>query len=362
MNISDETTKGIVQVSSRRYSYIDVARGLAACLVLFQHTLEWSGIEMTEKGSVNMSLLNLGETGVLVFFFVSGFVIPLSLDKAKTSWAFWKNRAFRIYPLYMFVFLVTLMLTGGIIGIGNFVRILGIHLVFAQEVLNVRNYVGNSWTLALEALWYVGIWAAYRIASKRRVDWLVVFAVTGSWLAIVVSYWTRFAFPFGRIGLLDACVCGYLSYKYASGELSRLKCGIYSALILFVILVGLRLGFGEEIRSGMVHSASQTAWLRPSFLCVSVSWGIGALLYLMLLILRDTRAVHNILLVYLGKISYSIYLVNIPVVIVLGKLGFSGPWGGLFAIVATLGVSDITYRLVERPFISFSHRKVVRPS
>ena len=65
--------------TTSRYGFIDTIRGIAACLVMLQHSLyqsgllgDWPGTKLT--GFIP-NWLELGETGVVAFFLVSGFVI-----------------------------------------------------------------------------------------------------------------------------------------------------------------------------------------------------------------------------------------------------------------------------------------------
>ena len=71
-----------------RYSFLDATRGIAACSVMLQHSLYASGI----LGDFNSgrpltgfipTWLEFGETGVVAFFLVSGFVIPLESGKDR---------------------------------------------------------------------------------------------------------------------------------------------------------------------------------------------------------------------------------------------------------------------------------------
>ena len=47
-----------------------------------------------------MPQLNTGLYGVLVFFLVSGYIIPASLERHGRVRTFWIGRVFRIYPLW----------------------------------------------------------------------------------------------------------------------------------------------------------------------------------------------------------------------------------------------------------------------
>ena len=95
-----------LQVTTR-YGFIDTVRGIAACLVMLQHSLYQSGLlgdwPNSELTGFDPNWLELGETGVVAFFLVSGFVIPLSLEKTANFKVFWLHRALRIYPLYIVV-------------------------------------------------------------------------------------------------------------------------------------------------------------------------------------------------------------------------------------------------------------------
>jgi peptidoglycan/LPS O-acetylase OafA/YrhL len=98
-----------------RYGFLDSIRGFAACLVMLQHTLYQSGLlgsDLTRLTGFIPTWLELGETGVVAFFIVSGFVIPLSLEKTNDFRLFWVHRALRIYPLYALIYCTTLSCSG----------------------------------------------------------------------------------------------------------------------------------------------------------------------------------------------------------------------------------------------------------
>jgi peptidoglycan/LPS O-acetylase OafA/YrhL len=81
----------------QRYAFIDAIRGIAALSVMLQHSLYQSGLlgdfahHATLTGFIP-TRLELGETGVVAFFLVSGFVIPLSLEKTASFMLFWLHR------------------------------------------------------------------------------------------------------------------------------------------------------------------------------------------------------------------------------------------------------------------------------
>ena len=46
--------------------------------------------------------INPGNYGVFVFFIISGFIVPASLERKGSVRTFWVSRLFRLYPLYLF--------------------------------------------------------------------------------------------------------------------------------------------------------------------------------------------------------------------------------------------------------------------
>ena len=55
----------------------------------------------TERHLAIMRHIDLGKYGVLLFFLVSGYVIPMSLERHGSLRRFWIGRLFRIYPAYL---------------------------------------------------------------------------------------------------------------------------------------------------------------------------------------------------------------------------------------------------------------------
>src|SRR6218665_2704395 len=92
--------------TAQRFAHIDSLRALAALLVLWMHSSGnlwmFSAPSMQHKLFDIAYLLDFGRLGVVLFFAISGFVIPSSLsgNKADKCWRFVIKRLFRLYPLY----------------------------------------------------------------------------------------------------------------------------------------------------------------------------------------------------------------------------------------------------------------------
>src|SRR5262245_58898776 len=120
----------------QRLDFIDGLRCTAAASVLVQHIFEHT------SAVVVFHYFAAGIFGVVLFFFVSGFIIPHSLRKGFDPNIFVINRLFRILPAYLVVLGILLLLgTLGIQPSSVQVQTLGSAALLAN-VLLVPEYVG----------------------------------------------------------------------------------------------------------------------------------------------------------------------------------------------------------------------------
>ena len=330
-----------------RYLFIDIVRGIAASAVFIQHSLEMSGLEVVGPGNFCLSWLNLGEVGVVAFFLVSGFVIPLSLERTGSIATFWAHRAFRIYPLYLCVYFATLA-TSIYWGAAathvplNFL----LHLFFVQEYVGIKDYVPGSWTLSLEACWYLGFTCLFLLSFHKRCIALVLAAAAASLVACAIALGVA-RIPMGRVSLLVVCLLGLLAYRNEQGDIGKRVFILGSVTLAASICANLLVGF-------LLHpSSSLTA---ASFRCVLLSWLLGGSIFFVPFMFRKASLWNNRPLLYLGKISYSVYLVHPLVLAALARTALRGLLFVGVAALLTLAVSSLTYSCVERPAIRFSHR------
>lgn len=315
---------------------------------MLQHSLEGSGIESLDTGAIATTWLNLGETGVAIFFLVSGFIIPASAQSTPTPRDFWVRRALRIYPLYWFVFAITLALSVTLLGrpLPAAVPTLLTHVVFVQEWVGANNYVGGSWTLFIELIWYVLFATAYfsKIAIERRLVWLSLVAYA---TAIAIGPFLFHHFPLGRVSLLALCCFGY---SYLLRLEDRIGAREFSAIaVLFILSIAAALFIGFHL-----HPSGRSG--EPSFSCVTVSWSLALLSFAFLFRYRNSRLAHSPMLRWLGEISYSVYLLHAPTMLILKHFHVPGFSFVLLNFAITISVSTLTFRYVERPGVALARR------
>jgi peptidoglycan/LPS O-acetylase OafA/YrhL len=346
----------VVEKKIKRYGFIDAVRGVAACAVMLQHSLYASKLlgdfPNAKLTGFIPNWLELGETGVVAFFLVSGFVIPLSLEKTANFRLFWLHRLLRIYPLYISVFLLGLVLDRGrsIHGPAGFLKSVGAHLLLIQEYVHVKNFVGGSWTLSLEMVWYIVLSGLLLLSINKRIRPLVVGSVAVSAVSWAVCG-TGHHVPMGRLSMLLCCVTGLLCYRYEQGSLPKAAflrlLGLMSCLIMLNIVVG-------DVIFPAPHPTS-------TFAMVFDSWSLAAVVFFVPFATRKSDFWRHSTLAYLGRISYSIYLLHPVVLSLFAMVRVEGIGLVVGTFVVTILCSTASYRFIESPPIRFGHRRKSAP-
>ncbi|MFD0898920.1 acyltransferase family protein [Actinomadura sediminis] len=155
-----------------RLGWLDALRGMAALAVALHHAgyVYFPGVHARMAG-----WFDPGTFGVLVFFLVSGYIVPASLERRGSVRGFWIGRFFRIYPLLAVAGLlaVTPFLLGGRglrAGLEQYDPVTAVvaHATMLQDVLGVPNAINVLWTLTYEMVFYLLIVALFVTGGHRR--------------------------------------------------------------------------------------------------------------------------------------------------------------------------------------------------
>lgn len=145
-----------------RIGHIDSIRGIAALLVVYMHTTSlfmWFP-EVKAQGTFLADLaavFDFGRIGVLTFFAISGFVICPSLkgDRRIGTRKFLISRFFRLYPAFWFSIILALLVMfvwrGRAIDLG---QVLG-NSFMLYSAFQVEPLQGLYWTLEVELVFYM---------------------------------------------------------------------------------------------------------------------------------------------------------------------------------------------------------------
>ena len=350
---------------AERLRYVDALRAIAALLVVWLHTIAAFGRVSPETQATGgwfravVANVDVGHVGVVVFFLISGFVIPFSIlpDRAAPVGAFAIKRFFRIYPAYWVSVPLAALVVFWIWGTAFSTRELLINLTLLQDVFGVRAAEGVYWTLLVELVFYalcIVLLVTRSLFDVRRVA--LVAAVLGLvYVAVQASHWVRHLYitssvPYWFLNLSVMFTGALLRSRWDDtvGRRDRIADLLLGGLIVTYVLV---LPIGAWLVFGPQHN-------------MPLTYAIGFAIFML-----GTRAVRIETRVsdWLGRISYSIYLFHVIVFTAIEWWLLKQPAGstwrtqhlGVYAAVglaAVLVIASLSYRLVERPGIRLGHR------
>ena len=314
-------------------SNLDLLRSLAVCLVVFSHGMLYLG-RAEDAGFA-------GIAGVCLFFVHTCLVLMGSLERDPHPGRFYLRRIFRIYPLWLVVLGLTLMLRLPASpkfapGFGFFQPDHRDLLGNAFLVMNVYGYsdiVGASWSLPLEVQMYLFLPLLFAFVRSFRVLWPLL--------------------------LLQGYVMFYAWRKVPAGEMSLLLCVPYFLPGVMAYVLFQRKGLqrlpgwmfavflGAITLMMTVYGTFERAW----WFCLVL--GLGLPLF------RQIRVASlNRLTAMVARYSYGVYLTHIPAICVGMYVLRAQPTllrvGGFAVTFVTLPV--LLYHGLERPSIRLGSR------
>jgi len=336
-------------LDKKYYRGLDTLRALSLLLVVISHVNFGNG-NLLDK-------LHLGAIGVDLFFVISGFLITTLICKELAASggfdlkAFFIRRIFRILPV-VFLFSLVLFLVDCVYGLLISPNAYFSGLFFYKNLTNFTTHWENAhlWSLSVEEQFYIFFpTLLFYVGVDKYRKWLLSFL-----MIIPVFNIIHFngVLPRGFIhnivavfanmfGLATYCILigslGALFLFKATDKLeflTNLKMkSIWSLLLLLLVIFSSFPEFNFDFI--------------PNFL-YKIILGIGVLLIILLKLSNEHSSVfwENPILVYLGKLSYSLYIWQ-------QIFTHNQPWGGSLVtnLICLLLVSMVSYHFVETKFI-----------
>jgi peptidoglycan/LPS O-acetylase OafA/YrhL len=309
-----------------------------------------------------------GDSGVIAFFVLSGFLITTLLVNGSALGAtgllrFYARRALRLYPALLVVLAVTVLWT--LIHFRGAARSAQLWQAFAAVtyiedlVLGARRNIsdfgllGHTWSLSVEEQYYL-VWPLLLIVAAR-LRWTAGTRAVASLVLTAIAFgWCTYLSSVGlheRVGLdidgnaeslLVGCTLALSLVAWPEAAVRQRRtigaCGILGALV-YVAIVFTNYNLPLDTRRMAIALSA------ASIICS--------------LFLFPGRVAHLIgarPLAYLGLISYGLYLWH-PLILAIFKEEFGvttlkqrmlfGP----VAMLIVLGVSSASYTWIERPFL-----------
>lgn len=353
-------------VNIRYMERLDQLRGVAVLMVFFAHSLhnftrgiDGSGAPWLFPRNVLGAILAEGHSGVALFMVLSGFLFGYgAFGRDVETWKFLRNRVLRIYPMYVLV-----LLLGAYTYKENFdfVRFLASLFLFSntRSALDGGAYTVLLWTIAAEFVFYLVFPHLNRLRNERGDRFLLQLfglAIALRVLCVALGASARDFSYFSIFGRIDQFLAGMLAAAWMyQGRVAAWKGAGAIAASVVVVPVSL---FAFNRLGGWV---SEAPW--------KVFWPTWeALIYAALIVafVQSGRSGWSRspgrLLTFLGTVSYSMYLLHMPVMAAAQRAAprFLPVFGGqadalslgLVLLVPVVLLSWFTYRLVEHPFMA----------
>lgn len=386
-----------------RLAWLDALRGFAALCVVFDHG---SQLLMMPARDYLYRWLNLGQYGVFVFFLVSGYIVPASLERKGSLRTFWTSRGFRLYPMYAMALVIAALAywTGyGTIKGAEHHPLTSVMswLLMLPNLLTGPNVPNVTWTLSYEMVFYLLLavlfsWNVHRhsggyaltfaiaavalggilpmaaltnwaqhyghgpLALNITADALIIagiaLAVTDKrWPArigaaiaaltalVLVTVNQGYPYPWSGCEILALMFTGTVIYRAERREVSRVAAALIVAAVLALTTI-----------AGLWHGAHnghqwENQWV-TSILLAAATFGAG-------MALRNRKIPRVV--AWLGVISYSVYLLHplvfdayrsIPAFHRLDQSTMPVQVAVFAALVVVIiAASALTYYLIEKP-------------
>lgn len=352
--------------STGRIHQLDALRGIAALGVVFWHY--GAHFDAHPLRMILHPFYNAGFLLVDFFFVLSGYVIARAYWNDKRQWHASRNvwaRVARLYPLHLLTLLATIALLASLPHGAN-------DIDFNQPANNLKHFVLNllllnqagwqdgwsfntpAWSISTEFIVNVAFLAFIAMAVRVRWASLLLVAAAGIALFIVLRppvIAGQVAFGFLDVNLLR-CVLGFSAGVGVYWLVHRLGMGYRLAKMPGTAdVLGLAAIAGL---AGLMVASGRHPPIRDYL--ASIVFAMGCVVFIpfsrVLKAVLSTRA-----LVFLGDISYSIYLVHYPLQLALYSLvarglvtvPYTSPGSLLVYTAGVVALAACTHRYVELP-------------
>lgn len=354
-----------------RYEALDALRGLGAIIVLFFHVLTLNSAFgfIVESGIywLPVRIFFGGHQAVVLFFVLSGFALFLmyeSLEKTvpRAAAIFVLSRWVRLYPVYIFSIFLAILIYW----------LLGREGYEGYPFMDGAAYV--DFRLGDKDIWgHLSMVGVFDVLALNAPIWSVVVEMRIS----IIFPLIYFAVKYAPVGLLVACLTAFLglaSLLYFEVDMKAHEWLATLRYLIFFVFGALLASNIERVArafSGLPRSQS-IGLLVISFAAYAYGysdwWGwwqavLGELLVglgacgLMVASISRPAFFRGLGLAWLGRISFSLYLVHFPCLIAIyavlgGSLG--EPWIGVLGMAVSIAVAMGVWRFVELPALSAS--------
>lgn len=321
-----------MRAGTERIAGLDVLRGLAAAAVMLHHHGQYYDVLYPGRTPLTVDL-GPGHFGVELFFIISGFVILMTIERKKTVREFAISRAARLMPAFLAALIMATVIRSlspvPLLDTPTVPQFLA-NLTMAPSLLGQTGMDMPYWTLTYELVFYVGMALILAFGMLRRTEWFGLLAVAVSCLFIAtldVRLHHRSSIlllvQYSNFFLIGICL--YRVHRRSARPVTWLT--------LVVAIAVTALGGGEK------------SFDTPGRIYLPLTIALTALLWFA--IGRHGRWLAWRPLVFLGRISYPLYLVHVVLGFLVIRWAMAQGWSTLAGVVAAGVVSLVTATLMH---------------
>lgn len=367
------------------FNGLDGLRAIAACAVVFHHIEFYKyrdGVSsLFDFPFSKFFIFHLGENGVFLFFVLSGFLITYLLLDEKERFnkislkKFYLRRICRIWPLYFLILIVSFWLLPFMT---KHISIFSASPYYFSQVTDETNYsaksfilficflpnvallVYNKFIVGCSQLWSIGIEEQFYLFWPLLIILFSKKQIKGVFLIIILFFgFTDYSFnpllkiinktfPFQHMAIGSL---GAVFYKYHKEKVINI---LQKKLFYYLILLAIFLLLFVKITDHFYQN------LLLSFLFMSL---------ILITINSNFRLLNHSLILYLGKVSYGIYMYHflamyfiIPAAnkYLLENLYLYNLFIYTLVFLLTIILSHFSFKYFETFFLRMKEKKFIR--
>lgn len=349
------------------FSRIDHLRFLAACLVILHHfrgkvtlpSLENFNLKIGIEYFFKFWAVN-GSSGVGLFLVLTGFLFCIISDYGKKNIrysGFIYNRVLRIFPLLMVIIFIVITMNRAESTPMDILRVMTLQLNTGSPYASWAQKfypAAPIWTIGVEFQFYLLFPFLARFLSTYGIRYLlllIIFMIIIRYNMTVLSSKPLYTdFYHSIVGRMDQFLIGMLFAVLVNrGYFTWIKNKFIAVALGCIALYSLMYILPFRFNSSYSYFY---------FTIEAILWG-GIVISYFLADIKFPR-IYDYILSKLGEISFSIYLLHLPIGIMLSKsLSLPTPMGTselllqfIFKLLVTIIVSFISFYCIEKPFMN----------
>ncbi len=327
--------------------FITGLRAIAATMVVMIHTGAFN-----DFGAMGQAITSAGKYGVDIFFVISGFTIAKTFIEAVDYRSYLTRRIMRIMPLYWVMIVIATLFWlsdefsqpywmqkfGSEPDIYNLLMHLSMISYFDYRIAN--SLLGVEWSIPIEVFWYVflPIIVSYGRTISKVVGTILFLLILTATLSYISKQLLGTSLPirwspiaYGHLFFLGV-VSYHLRTRFNFVTVRREVFWLTAAVAMFILALIFEFDGRSEILA--LCTAVLIIFAKPT----NAKW------------ITKPLTVRPVL--FIGSISYSIYLIHMLVIHIYSELGVlpeTAIWKFVVVYTITIILSTVTYVVIEKP-------------